>query len=243
MISFRLKLLVASSGFLSCTLNLFAAGRGTDESYHYPELLVVPKASQTLTKAAAEEKQSPYTSHLLLAVPGALTLSAGLSSSGMKDKESKTASMIATGVGAGWLSVSLFMSAFYNPYSSGAKEVQGLSDKTAEQSLAKERKAEEALYYPAYLMRRMQYLSAVTNFAAGTAVASLEEKNSNAKLLGVIAAAAAFLPLIFDHPWISTYDQQEDYKKRIYGPLVSMAVLSGSKDGELFPGVGLSLTF
>lgn len=244
-IAFRLKLFALSiiGSALSVDALAAAAARAPEEGYHYPELLVVPKASQTLAKAAAEEKQSPYTNHLLLAVPATLTLSAGLGSSGMKDKESKTASMIASGVGAGWVGVSLFMSAMYTPYSSGLKEVQAMPSSNAEQMLAKERKAEQVLSYPAYLMRRMQYLSAFTNFAAGAAVASLEEKNDSARLLGVMAASAAFLPLIFDHTWISTYDQQEDYKKRIYGPLVSMALLTDSRNGQLVPGVGFNLSW
>lgn len=195
------------------------------EGYQYPELLVVPKASQRLTTLANQESKSRFSTHFILQAPAFFTLLAGFSATSMEEPESREAGAIASGIGLGWLIGTLGLSAMYTPYRSGQQEIAGLGEKSQEQILAKERRAEEALYFPAYLMRRVQYISALTNFAGAIAVTSLPEENDKVKALAGVAAIMAFLPLVFDHPWIINYDQQQEYKKKIYGPVTQMTLL------------------
>jgi len=195
------------------------------EGYQYPELLVVPKASQRLTTLAKEENKSRFRSHFILQAPAFFTLLAGLSATSMDEPQSREAGAIASGIGLGWLIGTVGLSAMYTPYRSGQQDVAGLGEKSQEQMLAKERRAEEALYFPAYLMRRVQYISAFTNFAGAIAVTSLPEENEKVKALAGVAALMAFLPLVFDHPWIINHDQQQEYKKKIYGPVAQMTLL------------------
>lgn len=215
----------------------------TKDSYLYPELLVVPKATQALASEVASEKQNAYTSHLLLQAPALLTLMAGLSSSGLKDPSSKDASLIATSVGTGWLAATVGLSMVYSPYRTANAAVNAMPSKSPEQILARERKAEEGLFMPAYIMRRVQYISAISNLASSAAVASAKDASSQTKALGGIAAMAALLPLIFDHPWISSYDQQQDYKKKIYGPLSQVSFEPNVQTGQLDAAVNLSMRF
>ncbi len=222
---------------------LMAAPPASKEGYQYPELLVVPKASQKLASEAKAETKNRFRAHYILQIPAIMTLTAGLGASGMQDAKSKEVGGIATGVGLGWLLTTVGLSMMYTPYATGQAEVNALADKNLEQNLLKERRAEEALALPAYMMRRIQYISAVTNFGASIAVTSLEEDNQKVKAIAGLAAAAAFLPLIFEHPWISTYDQQQDYKKKIYGPVAQLTMLSQPKTGHLTPGLELSLRF
>ncbi len=234
-----LKALLLACSLLSLLPASLALSALADEGFKYPELLVVPRASQTLAKKAADENQSRFTTHLLLQAPAVLTLTAGLSAMGMKEDQSKDTGLFATGVGASWLMMTVFMSAAYTPYRSGLQEVSSMGKKSVEQTLAAERRAEEALQYPAYIMRRLQYISVLTQFGAGVAVAGLAEENESSKVLGGMAAAAALLPLIFSHPWIEAYDQQLEYKKRIYGPLSEVTLLLDNRTGRLVPGFSL----
>ncbi|WP_141734408.1 hypothetical protein [Oligoflexus tunisiensis] len=244
---------------LVCSVHpLLAQSPAPKEGYQYPELLVVPKASQRLITLAHQENKSRYQTHLVLQVPAFFTMMAGASAMSMKEGQSKEAGAIATGLGLGWLISTVGMSAMYTPYRSGLQELGGVSEKTQEQALARERRAEEALYFPAYLMRRVQYISAFTNFAGAIAITSLPEENEKVKALAGVAAVTAFLPLVFDHPWISNYDQHQEYKKKIYGPVAQLTLLpeessekfqrgpralATNKAPSWTPGVSLSLRF
>jgi hypothetical protein len=221
---------------LACPGQVMAQGQAAKEGYQYPELLVVPKASQRLTALANQENRTRFRTHLVFQVPAFLTLMAGASAMSMKESQSKEAAAIASGIGLGWIVGTMAMSAMYTPYRTGQQEIAGLGDKTQEQMLAKERRAEEALYFPAYLMRRVQYMAAFTNFAGAIAITSLPEENEKVKAVAGIAAIAAFLPLVFDHPWIINYDQQQEYKKRIYGPLAELTLLPDASSEKVSPG-------
>lgn len=228
---FSLVLLLSYSGSA-----LHAQAAAPKEGYQYPELLVVPKASQRLTTLANQENKTRYSTHFVLQAPAFFTLMAGASAMSMKEGQSKEAAAIASGIGLGWLLGTAGLSAMYSPYRSGQQEIAGLGDKTQEQSLAKERRAEEALYFPAYLMRRVQYISAVTNFAGAIAIISLPEENDKVKALAGVAALTAFLPLVFEHPWITHYDQQQEYKKKIYGPVAELTLLPEESREKVKPG-------
>lgn len=245
---FSLALLLAGSANA-----LQAQSAAPREGYHYPELLVVPKASQRLSTLAIQENKARYRTHFILQAPAFLTLAAGLSAMQMEEAQSREAGAIASGIGLGWLLGTVAMSAMYTPYRSGLQEIAPLGDKSQEQMLAKERRAEEALYYPAYLMRRVQYISAFTNFAGAIAVTSLPEENEKVKALAGVAALTALLPLVFDHPWIRNYNQQQEYKKKIYGPVAQLTLVpqTSHRSGDLAlaptqrwaPGVEWSLRF
>jgi hypothetical protein len=250
---FFLVLLLSPAGY-----SVQAQPLSPKEGYQYPELLVVPKASQRLTTLAQQENKGAYRTHVVLQAPAFFTLLAGASAMTMKEAKSKDAAAIASGIGLGWLLGTFGMSAMYTPYRTGQQEIASLGDKTQEQSLAKERRAEEALYFPAYLMRRVQYVSAFTNFAGAIAITSLPEENEKVKALAGVAAVMAFLPLVFDHPWINNYDQQQEYKKKIYGPLAQLTLLPEESREKITagpwalasnpklswtPGVSLSLRF
>lgn len=242
---FSLVLLVSAGGS-----PLHAQAPAPKEGYQYPELLVVPRASQRLTTLANQENKSRARTHFVLQAPAFFTLLAGASAMSMKEAKSKEAAAIASGIGLGWLVGTFGLGAMYTPYRTGQQEVAAMSEKTTEQTLAKERRAEEALYFPAYVMRRVQYIAAFTNFAGAIAITSLPEENDKVKAVAGVAAVMAFLPLVFDHPWITNYDQQQDYKKRIYGPVAELTLLPEVSHAQplepkisLVPGFAYSLRF
>jgi hypothetical protein len=218
--------------------------KAEDGGYHYPELMVVPKASQTLENMAKKERESSYATHLLLQTPALLTLASGLAVDSGQKENAQNAGTIATFVGGGWLAGTIGLTLFYRPYSTGLRELGSLPAKATPQSaLMRERAAEEKLYYPAYIMRRIQYLSAFTNLAAAGAVAGSVKNNNTALTLGALAAATSLLPLIFDHPWIAAYDQHEDYKKKIYGPISGVTLLPEPSGTAWSYALNMSLRF
>lgn len=219
--------------------SLFASentGKTNDQSgrisseYEYPELMVSPSASERLSQEAKSEAKNSWKAHWTFESSAALTLVAGILSSSDPGKKSdlpdgetamtKTASMAAFSIGGGWLALSAFLSTSYSPYKSGVQDLANTGRGTTKRDqLAYERRAEEALSRPARISKVLKWASFVTNLAAGGLVAG-SAKNDTTKIAGGVAVIGSFLPLMFEHPWAEADRFQEDYKKRIYGPLV-----------------------
>ncbi len=108
----------SKTGIFSLILLLAAAGNplqaqssAVKEGYSYPELLVVPKASQRLTTLANQESKSRFRTHFVLQAPAFFTLLAGASALSMKEAQSKEAAAIASGIGLGWIIGTMGLSA------------------------------------------------------------------------------------------------------------------------------------
>src|SRR5690349_9246653 len=82
---------------------LFAQPSASKDGYQYPELLVVPKASQRLTTLANQENKTRFQTHVTLQTPAFFTLLAGVSAMSMKEAQSREAAAIASGIGLGWI--------------------------------------------------------------------------------------------------------------------------------------------
>lgn len=204
-------------------------GRISSE-YEYPELMVSPSASERLSQEAKNEAKNSWKAHWTLESSAILTVIAGVMASSDPGKKSdlpdgetamtKTASLAAFSIGGGWLALSAFLSTAYSPYTSGAQDVARTGRGTTKrEQLAYERRAEEALYRPARISNVLKWASFATNLAAGGLVVS-SAKNDMTKIAGGVAVIGSLLPLMFEHPWSEAHRFQNDYKKRIYGPLV-----------------------
>lgn len=222
-----LKLSIASLLLPSVVLAAEPAPRPGTE-YEYPELLVAPSASERLSQEAKAEAKNSWRTHWTFESSAALTLIAGVLASsdpGKKDladgdtSMTKTASLAAYAIGGGWLATSVLLSTSYTPYQTGMHELGANRGTSKREQLAYERRAEESLYRPARISGVLKWTSFATNLLAGGFVAGTA-KNDTTKIAGGMAAIASLLPLMFEHPWTQTYRFQEDYKKRIYGPLV-----------------------
>jgi hypothetical protein len=112
------------------------------------------------------------------------------------------------------------MTATYRPYLTASKEISGLPRASKRELLAYERLAEEGLSKPAHISRVLKWTSFVSNAAAGALIASSAGNNST-KVFGGLASAMSFLPLFFDHEWEHNHNRQQDYKRRVYGPVTN----------------------
>ena len=198
--------------------------------YEYPELMVSPSASDRLSQEAKNEAKNSWKAHWTFESSAALTILAGVLSASDPGKKkdladgetamTKTASLAAYSIGGGWLALSAFLSTSYSPYRSGAQDLAAMNRGTTKRDqLAYERHAEESLSRPARIARVLKWASFATNLAAGGLILGAA-KNDTTKIAGGVAVIGSFLPLMFEHPWAESYRFQEDYKKRIYGPLV-----------------------
>ena len=197
----------------------------------YPELQVVPKATERLVIEAKEEKESGWRANWQFWLSGLTTLSVATMSKGqMKEdltdqnkQDLNTVVLAGQVVGAGWLSVGLWMS-FYSPYRDGVNKVQALprsKDKRSE--LLRERLAEEAMERPAYWVRKTRWLATITQLATNLALHYYLKPNGQMYALG--GAVVSFIPVFFDHRYIETYDRHQQYKKQIYTPLTQFYLL------------------
>ena len=93
--------------------------------FDYPELLVSPSASETLKRQSRSEANQRWSVHAHTQVSAVLNLVTGLRAmgEGAADGESaedaqsiKDAGLLASSIGAGWIGLTLGMSAFYSPY-------------------------------------------------------------------------------------------------------------------------------
>jgi len=235
--------------FVIVMLSLFSAvalgDDGSKQKFSYPELLVVPKASERLQKEARLENSKAWTSHIPIQVSALVTLGSGMMAMNDSDKDkdkkdtAKGAGQFAVLVGGSWLSATVLTSALYRPYRSCYKTVKPSKPKNSTEQLAKERAAEECIDSPATLSKKANWLSFLTNAAASAYVASAANDDLT-KAAGGAAILAAFAPIMFNYHWQDVKEYHNDYKKRIYGPIVQSGF---SYHGKLAPTLTASIRF
>lgn len=227
---------------------------GAENTFDYPELSVVPRASERLESEAAWEKQQGWKVHLPLLVPATMTAAAGLVEllGGTKADEplknnqgAKYAPYIGLGVGLAWWGVTLGILNNLDFYEDGLAEVAKLPAKTQREQLLRERRAEEAIVRAGRLANRLKWISVVTNLGASGFMLASAKDESFPLYFAAASAVTAFTPLFFTHRWESTENLQRDYKKRIYAPIASVgpALLSDPTGRAFLPGLRLSYQF
>ena len=160
------------------------------DQYEYPELVVTPRASQRLQVEEKTEKSGAWTRYIPFQISAASTLYAGVSTMSDPGKplsekekaeglepESKSAGKVAMLIGGGWLGTTVAMSLLYRPYKKGMSVIAGMKAGSKREILARERAAEEYIQAPASLMRKLKWLSVLSNFAASGYAAGTAEEN------------------------------------------------------------------
>ena len=69
------------------------------------------------------------------------------------------------------------------------------------------------------------------------------ETESMAKMMGMVAIATSFAPIIFGNYWSQVAEEQQSYKKKIYTPIFSGALFPDRKTGRFFPGLVAAINF
>ena len=247
------------SSFLVLVLLLNAAGLGPSaygaptgspsKDWEYPELLVTPRASERLEREAKIDARKSWKVYWPLQVSALGTLSAGvmqLSGTDPSSDPDKKAAFTGIGVGAGWLVATWLLAENYRPYASGVEEIAALPKASQRDQLTRERIAEEAIENASSMARRLRWLSVLSNFATAAYMAGNAQDGSLAKTVDVVAVGLAFTPMIFPSRWISVARAQEDYKKKIFGPITQIipsTVWIRTSVASASPGLGLQFRF
>lgn len=224
------SLVHANATATASTINTTSNDKSTDddfkflESLDYPELQVVPRASERLVNEAQVEKEKGWLIYWPLQVSAVATLTTGLVvnekyKDGITDQQKLDADMgskAAIGVGLAWLGLTYYM-ASQESYSSDLAKIRNYKVKDKRTDLYRERMSEEALERPARMLKILTWTSVATNLLANVSAASNRPRDYN--LYPVIGGLLSFMPLIFQSRYIDNYSKHLEYKRKIYTPL------------------------
>lgn len=218
------------------------------DSMGYPELQVVPRASERLRMEAKTESGSWFMTHWPIELSAAATLYVGLTSAhnrkgdlSSKDEDNaQTITTVTQAVGAGWL-IGMVALGAQRPYYHGDRNVKKQTGKDERSALLRERLAEEALERPARTMRILEYVAVATNLGANAL--NIAYADDYGKMVAGVAAVLSLLPVMFPDHQIGVYEKHIEYKKKIYAPLKSASFQYDPYANKLTPMTTLTWMF
>lgn len=219
------------------------------KSIDYPELQVVPRASERLQMEVQNERDSivgPYWPVQLSSV--FLMVSATMSTGKYKQEtptdaqkaQNQLASQTGTLLGALWIGSTIYLEKT-SAYSKGMNEVRKYNGKDKKTSLLRERVAEEALERPAKLAKTVNRLAAWTNLISAIYIAG-NTAPSTPDYSGM-AIGLAFMPFIFDNRFEESWEKHQEYKRKIYAPLATIDFTQDPNSKKLNPLMALRWEF
>jgi hypothetical protein len=218
------------------------------ENMGYPELQVVPRASERLKMEARIEDNTWYYSHWPILLSGLATAYTGFSANGnrkgdLRSSEKTDANTIATvtqAVGLGWMVGGVLIGA-QRPYIRGERALRKHTGKDERSQLLRERLAEETFERSAKTMRVLSVVSVATNLSVSAL--SMVYADDQGKMVAGVAAILSFLPLMFEDHNISVHEKHIEYKKKIYAPLKSASFHYDSYSKTITPMQTLAWSF
>lgn len=210
----------------------------------YPELLVVPRATERLNMEAQNENNFSALTLWPHQLSALATLASGFmhkskyrqdNPSEQQKKDSDDAALAAMGVGGIWIGLSLFYS-LRKPYTTSLSTVRSIKGNDKKSELMRERLAEEALEQPAHVVDSLTYLSVATNFAASMYVLAYARQDQ--RYFPAISALLAFTPLVFQSRYSESHRKHLEYKKKIYAPIFGYGI-----DEKFRPQFQVSMQF
>ncbi len=216
----------------------------------YPELQVVPRASDRLKMEAREEGRGWFYQHWPIQLSGLATLATATYGKGQIrthdasdtafDDRAGQVLLVGQLVGAGWLFGGVIWG-LRKPYRKGLVEISKIQGKDVRSQLMRERLAEESLESPAKLVKPLRIASVVTNMAISLLIATY--LNDEGRVIAAGAATLSLVPLIYDDPTVYTWEKHQEYKRKIYGPVASTGFGVDRANHRLVPTTTLSWNF
>ena len=210
-------------------------------SLSYPELEVTPLASKRLEIEAKKEKRSlrPY---IPMFVSGFFVSAAAFSSLNTQEKNghSRPVRGAAALIGVSTMAYSAYLSANYQPYKKGQREIKGLPTSTKREQLIRERMAESSLSQASRRAKITRWISSLSIIASGYAIGNTIPKQDGSsdnahKVFAYISGATGLLNLFLPTHWERVWSEQKSYKRKIYGPITTIIPIKN--------GAGLNLAW
>lgn len=238
-IYFRTKNAFSSRFCLLILMSSLMHSSGTEAvELQYPELLVIPRASERLKQEAEYEKSNRFFGRYVgMQLSGLTTLGAGVVQLTQAATTKQTEAGIGgLAVGSATIGFGIFAGLFYTPYASTFQDIQAMPKSTDREQIAREREAETTLENAASFGRKISWISFIANAGAGIYMVANIPSESVSVVTSPLAVAGAFLPLLFRSRWQSNYEEHSAYKKQIYGAndfSVTPVVFAGGTTGLL----------
>jgi hypothetical protein len=192
----------------------------------YPELQVVPRATDRLAMETQNEKEYGWVAFWPYQVSSIATILAGNRlrgnykaefTSDQERRDSDNIGMTAMAVGIGGLGLSIYLIKS-DLYGDSYKRIKAMKVTDKRSELLRERLAEEALEKPAHLINMLTTVSVTLNGLANVAVAS--QANADVRAYAAVGLVASFLPWMFSNRYVDNWNKQLEYKRKIYTPFI-----------------------
>ncbi len=218
------------------------------DSMGYPELQVVPRASERLAIEAKNEDSNWVLTHWPIELSGLFTLAVGFTAKGnqredlttQEKSDANTIAAAASTVGIAWIVGGALLGA-QRPYKNGVQAIAKYPGKDERSTLMRERLAEEALERPARVMSVLESVAIVTNLGAN--IAAGIHANASGRMMAGIGAVISLLPIFFEDHNIDVYNKHQEYKRKIYTPIKSASFSYDPEHKTLTPMTSLLWSF
>lgn len=231
------------------TGNLFDDEKGFLAGLDYPELQVVPRASERLQMEAQEERSSFMSNYWPVQISAIALVLAGTTASGQykqgdpsdsQKKENQFASQMGVLVGGVWLGTTYYLS-HYLSYGKALPEIKKVAGKDKKSLLLRERLAEEALERPAKIAAMVNNLSVWSTLTLALYINS-HSRQSLPSYAG-LALGLSFLPWLIDNRIIANWQKHQEYKRKIYAPITRLDFTFDPSTLRPMPVLGFQWTF
>lgn len=210
----------------------------------YPELQVVPRASERLKMEAEKDAGFKLVSWPIL-IPAVATLGLGVMNTNATDPfrdPSRLGVYFPGVVGLAWIGVSVYLAAAWSPYRSGWATVKESSGGGRREQLTRERLAEEELASAARSSFIVSIAATVT-LGGAAAVSGTMSAGPASGVLSIAVGVLALAPVLLSMRPTHVYNQHLEYKKKIYSPISSVTLMPEPVTSRLAPGVAIALAF
>ena len=215
----------------------------------YPELQVVPRASDRLAMETQNEREYGWIAFWPYQVSSIATLMAGNRLRGnykedvitdIQKKDSDNVGLTAMAVGVGGLGLSIFLIKS-DLYGDSYRRIKAMKVTDKRSELMRERLAEEALEKPAHLINMLTTISVTLNLLGNGAI--LTQANGDVRAYAAVGLVSSFLPWMFSNRYVENWNKHLEYKRKIYTPFVGWDFKYQPKSQQLQPQLTMNWSF
>jgi hypothetical protein len=210
------------------------------DSVDYPELQVVPRASERIEAESATEKDGgAWLNQWGFLLGGSSTLMAATATnSALTNPQTyqQNAVLVSQSLGALTLGVGVYF-ALSQPYATAFEKTRKQKVTTKRQLLMRERASEEQLERIALQHRVISQGALLSNLVANGFLSTYGTQTSQVYCYGAMIIQLA--ALMFPNSYVTAWEKQNEYKHKIYSPLPLTGLQSDPVTGKAYPTVGM----